>query len=147
MSERWFPDSMPQPMVDKESLPWWQAAAQHRLTVQCCDNCQYCRLPPAPICSECQSNKSHWEEISGKGTLYSYTEVHRAVATGQTLPFVIAIIQLDMDGIGTGNSVRIMSNIVDANPDELEIGKAVSVAWETMSDTVSLPRFKLLSSS
>ena len=29
MSKRWFPDSMPPPMVDKESLPWWQAAAEH----------------------------------------------------------------------------------------------------------------------
>ena len=36
MSERFFPDGMPAPMSDVITLPWWEAAAEHRLVVQRC---------------------------------------------------------------------------------------------------------------
>lgn len=142
MSERWFPNSMPQPMVDHETIEWWRGAAEHRLLVQRCDDCHHCRLPPAPVCCECQSNASHYQEVCGKGTLYTYTIIHRAVAMDQELPFVIAVIELDMAGVEDSNSVRMMSNIVDADPESMAIGRPVEVVWETMSDEVSVPRFK-----
>lgn len=143
MSDRWFPDSMPQPMVDPISLPWWQAAAEHRLTVQQCQHCGQCTLPPAPICSRCRSTDLDLAEVSGAGRLYTYTVVHRAVAMDQDLPFVIAIIELDTSGVENGTAVRLMSNIVEASPDQLAIGQPVQVAWETMSEEVSVPRFRL----
>ena len=143
MSERWFPDSMPQPMVDHHTLPWWQGAAEHRLLVQQCARCFHCQLPPAPICSACHAVDTRLREVSGTGTLYTYTVVHRAVAIEQSLPFVIAVIELDMTSIANGNRVRMMSNIVDARADELRIGQPVTVVWETLSDEVSVPRFRL----
>lgn len=142
MSERWFPNSMPQPMVDPISLPWWRAAAEHKLTVQRCEECHHCTLPPSPVCSECRSENLALQEVSGKGTLYTYTTVHRPVAMDQQLPFVIALVDLDMTGVDSTNSVRFMTNIVDADSQELQIGKAVEVAWETMSEEVSVPRFR-----
>jgi uncharacterized OB-fold protein len=51
--------------------------------------------------------------------------VHRSIAAGQELPFVIAVIALEDAG-----GVRIISNLVDANPDELE------------SEEFSIPRFR-----
>ena len=143
MSERWFPDSMPPPMVDHHTLPWWRGAAEHRLLVQQCAQCQHCQLPPAPVCSACTSFATTLQEIPGSGTLYSYTVVHRAVAMEQQLPFIIAIIELAMDSLPHSNGVRMMSNIVDADPAELRIGQAVQVVWETLSDEVSVPRFRL----
>ncbi len=50
MSERWFPDSMPLPAASSDTLAWWQAAAEHRLVVQRCDNCGRYRHPPSPLC-------------------------------------------------------------------------------------------------
>ena len=35
---RWFPNSMPAPIVDHHTLPWWQACAEHKLTAQRCTN-------------------------------------------------------------------------------------------------------------
>lgn len=140
--QRWFPNSMPPPMVDHYTLPWWQGAAAHQLLVQRCDDCRHTQLPPAPVCSECTSEKLSLQQISGNGTLYSYTTVHRPVAMEQALPFVIAVIELDMTGSGSENGVRLMSNIVDCDPDTLEIGMPVQVVWETMSEEVSVPRFR-----
>ncbi len=140
MSERFFPDGMPPPLADATTLPWWQAAAEHRLVVQRCTSCMHTRLPPAPVCPECRSADSDWQEVSGRGEVYTYTLVHRAIAAGQELPFVIAVIALEDAG-----GVRIISNVVGADPDELEIGMPVELVWEDMSADLAIPRFRPLS--
>lgn len=48
MGERFFPDTMPSPLADAITLPWWRAAAEHRLVAQRCTSCGQTRLPPAP---------------------------------------------------------------------------------------------------
>lgn len=137
MSERFFPDGMPQPFADAITLPWWQAAAEHRLLVQRCTACGHTRLPPAPLCPRCRSTDSDWKQVSGRGTLYTYTVVHRPIAAGQRLPFVIAVVALeDSDG------VRMLSNVVDARPEDLEIGLPVELVWEDMSADLAIPRFR-----
>lgn len=141
MTDRWFPDGMPNPMVDVASLPWWQAAVKQQLTVQCCNECGHGQLPPAPICSECRSTALQLKPVSGKGSLYTYSHVHQAVAMNQTLPFVLAIIELDVAGACT-NSVRMMSNIVIDTVTENDIGRSVEVVWEIMSEEVTVPRFR-----
>ncbi len=63
--------------------------------------------------------------------------MHRPIAAGQELPYVIAIIALEDAG-----GVRIISNLVDVNPDELEIGLPVELVWEDMSADLAIPRFR-----
>ncbi|MBW2419268.1 MAG: Zn-ribbon domain-containing OB-fold protein [Deltaproteobacteria bacterium] len=137
MSERFFPDSMPPPLVDSTTLPWWQAAAEHRLVVQRCTDCDHARFPPAPVCPECRSGNSDWKELSGRGEVYTYTVVHRPIAAGQKLPYVVAVIALEDSG-----GLRIISNIVEVEPDALEIGMPVAVVWEDMSADLAVPRFR-----
>jgi uncharacterized OB-fold protein len=137
MSERFFPDGMPQPLADATTLPFWRAAAEHRLVVQRCTGCGHTRLPPAPVCSECRSAHSDWKEVSGRGEVYTYTIVHRPIAAGQQLPYVIAVIALE----GAGG-VRMISNLVEASPDEVAVGMPVELAWEDMSAELAIPRFR-----
>ena len=136
---RWFPDGMPQPMADHESVAWWEAAAEHRLVVQRCTDCAHTRLPPAPVCPECRSDGADWHEVSGRGSLYTYTVVHRPIAADQEVPFVIAVVELE----GAGG-VRLISNVVDATPDELRVGMPLEVAWEDMSADLAIPRFRIV---
>lgn len=134
---RWFPDGMPQPMADAHALPWWEAAAKHKLMVQRCDSCGHMRLPPAPVCSECQGFALHLTEVSGRGEVYTYTTVHRPIAMDQSLPFIIAVISLE-----GAPGVRLISNLVEIDPADVTIGLPVEVVWEDMSDDLALPRFK-----
>ncbi len=69
--------------------------------------------------------------------MYTYTIVHRPIAAGQELPYVIAVIALQDAG-----GVRIISNLVDVNHDELEIGLPVELVWEDMSADLAIPRFR-----
>jgi uncharacterized OB-fold protein len=137
MSERFFPDTMPAPLADATTLPWWKAAAEHRLVVQRCTACGDTRLPPAPVCPACRSAEADWKELSGRGEVYTYTVVHRPIAAGQPLPTVIAVIALEDSG-----GVRIISNLVGADPGRLEIGLPVEVVWEDMSADLAIPRFR-----
>jgi uncharacterized OB-fold protein len=137
VSERFFPDGMPPPLADATTLPWWQAAAEHRLVVQRCAGCGHTRLPPAPVCPGCRSADAYWKQVSGRGEVYTYTVVHRPIAAGQRLPFVIAVIALEDAG-----GVRILSNLVDVSPDEVAVGLPVEVVWEDMSAELAIPRFR-----
>ncbi len=137
MSERFFPDTMPSPLADVITLPWWQVAAEHRLVVQRCTACGHTRLPPAPVCSECRSADAEWQEVSGRGEVYTYTIVHRPIAADQPLPTVIAVIALE----GAGG-VRMISNLVGADLGEIRIGMPVELVWEDMSSDLAIPRFR-----
>ncbi|MGI9432493.1 MAG: Zn-ribbon domain-containing OB-fold protein [Myxococcota bacterium] len=137
MSERFFPAGMPPPLADGTTLPWWEAAAEHRLVVQRCTACEHTRLPPSPVCPECRSGQADWREVSGRGEVYTYTTVHRPIAAEQELPFVIAVIALEDSG-----GVRIISNLVGVAPNELAIGMPVELVWEDMSSDLAIPRFR-----
>ena len=137
MSERFFPDTMPSPLADAITLPWWQAAAEHRLVVQGCTSCGHTRLPPAPVCPECRSADAEWQPVPGRGEVYTYTIVHRAIAAGQPLPTVIAVIALEDAG-----GVRMISNLVGVDPAAVAIGMPVELVWEDMSDELAIPRFR-----
>ena len=52
---------------------------------------------------------------------------------------MIAVIALE----GAGG-VRIISNIVDANPEELEVGMPVELIWEDMGPDLAIPRFRVV---
>jgi len=139
MSERWFPDDMPVPAVSRETLPWWQAAAEHRLTVQACTDCGRRQLPPGPICRRCHGRSFGWHQVPGTGTIYTYTIVHRAMipSLGTRLPYAVIVVQLD-----DADDARLVSNLVDASPTTITIGMPVEVVWETLSPTLTIPRFR-----
>ena len=141
MSQRFFPDSMPPPLADAITLPFWEAAAEHRLVVQRCTACGRTRLPPAPVCATCQSPEADWKPISGRGEVYTYTLVHRPITGGQPLPTVIAVIALEDSG-----GLRMISNLVDSDPDAVHIGAPVELVWENMSRDLAIPRFRMVGS-
>lgn len=135
--DRWFPDTMPVPAVNADTAPWWQACAEHRLVVQRCTHCRATRHPPGPVCPTCRSMESDWQELSGMATLYSYTVVRQAFLPGIDVPYVVAVVEPD-DG---GDDVRMVSNVVGVDPEDVHIGMALQVVWEDMGPDLALPRF------
>ena len=77
-----------------------------------------------------------WVESSGKGTVWTYS-VHYMGPTkaykGET--YVVALIELD-DG------VKMMSNVVDCDPESVTIGMEVEVVFEDATDEVTFAKFK-----
>lgn len=126
--------------VDQWTKPFWDACAQHRLVAARCGACGAFRMPPSPFCPECRSQSLDWPELSGQGIVYSFTIVSRATVPEMEicLPYVPALITLPDAG-----NVRLVSNIVDAPLDKIEIGAAVHVVWQDGEGGIALPRFRL----
>jgi len=122
---------------DAGSREFWDRCAGHVLSFQRCRDCGTFRNPPGPICYVCRSADTEWVAVSGEGTVFSWTIVTHAVhpALHEYLPFNVALIEFP-DAPG----VRLISNVVDASPEELSVGLPVRLHWEDTS-SASFPRF------
>lgn len=63
--------------------------------------------------------------VSGRGTVFTYTVNHQAYNPAVQPPYVIAIVQLEEQ-----EDLRIATNIVDCDPQDVTIGMAVQVRFE-----------------
>jgi hypothetical protein len=77
-----------------------------------------------------------WKTASGRGVLYSYTQLQRAYHPRHehNLPTVVWI---DLE-----EGLRISSNIVDCPREQIKAGMSVVVAFEHFADGGVIPVFK-----
>jgi len=90
-------------------VPYWAAARDRELRFQRCRDCGAAVFIPQPVCTGCFGNTLEWVTSSGRGTVYSYTVVHRSFP-GVKTPFVAAIVNLDGGGTLKGT-------LMDVAPD------------------------------
>jgi uncharacterized OB-fold protein len=135
-----FPVSMNDPYADELTQPFWDAALEGRLVASRCTACGTCLVPPQPFCFNCQGEEFEWIDLPGTGTVYTFTVVRHPLAPAlkDVVPYAAGVIELD----GTqGAGARLLANIVDCDPDMLEIGDKVRVKFDKVSDTYAVPRF------
>lgn len=127
----------PLPKPDQDSIVYWEAARRHELLLQQCGACNKFRFYPRSICPACFSDEFEWRRTAGRGTVYSFTVIHRPPfpAFRDKVPYVLAIIELT-------EGVRMMTNIVECEPNMVEIGMPVEVTFEDVTEEVTLPQFK-----
>lgn len=127
---------LPLPAIDPDTQPFWDGAKRGELLLQRCTACGHVQFYPRVLCVRCGS-AVEWIAASGRGSVYSYTVVHRAPheALGALVPYVVALIDLE-------ERVRMMSRLRGIAPDAVRIGQAVRVAFEPITDDVMLPVFE-----
>lgn len=118
--------------------PYWQGAQQGKLLIQQCQDCGARQFPPRAHCEKCGSGALDWQQVSGRGTVYTFTVAQRPphpVFAGHC-PMVIAVVELE-------EGPRMMTNVIGCAPAEVSIGMAVAVDFDPIdeSDTV-LPVFR-----
>jgi uncharacterized OB-fold protein len=140
------------PENDGEFLGYFEASRQHKLAVKKCSACSLLRYPPGAACPWCTSLDWTWQEVSGKGTIYSYEIVVQSIQPGfrDAAPYPVIVVELDEQrGVPTPQEgVRLLSNLVDAQfnmekEENVAIGKRVEVVFLDISPEFSLPQFKL----
>lgn len=127
----------PIPVPDNASQPFWEGARNHRLLLQRCSDCGAHQFFPQSYCRKCLSENITWFEASGKGKIYSFTIIHRPPSHifEEDIPYVIAIIELD-------EGSRMMSNIIETEPEDIHVNMSVEVTFKDISSTISLPEFR-----
>ena len=137
---------------DSEYKGYFEAAAEHRLVVKKCSSCGLLRGEPGPGCPWCTSLDWEWQQVSGKGTIYSYQIVAHTVVPSfrDWEPFPIVLVELDEQSgqPGPGDGLRIIANLMDQDmqPEKEEnvtIGSRVEVVFYDGEAGFSLPQFRL----
>jgi uncharacterized OB-fold protein len=121
------------PAPDNASRHYWQSAAEGRLVIQRCTSCGVHQFYPRALCTTC-AGETEWVDASGRGTLHTYTVIrqNRSPAFAALSPYAVGIVELD-------EGVRMMSNIVDCDIDQLEVGMQLEVLLLKAADDVGLP--------
>ena len=126
---------IPLPQPTQLSKPHWDGCRDGVLRVQRCGDCDEFVFIPKPVCGSCLGTNLSWVESSGRGTLYSYTVVHRPQQPTFEVPYTVAIVELE-------EGFHMLSNLVECPPEEMRIGMPVEVSYRRMSDEITLPMFR-----
>jgi acetyl-CoA acetyltransferase/uncharacterized OB-fold protein len=119
---------------------FWTAGADGVLRIQECRRCLALIHPPAPMCRYCRSHEMGVRDVSGLGTLTAFTVNHRFGFPDLPPPYVVAQVAIAEDP-----RVRLTTNIVECEPDKLELGQTVEVVFDKVEDdagAVWLPLFR-----
>lgn len=128
------------PLVEPDWLtePFWCAGEKNELRIQRCCVCEAWFYPPQVACPQCLEEAWEWLPTSGRGTVYSFTVVHRPASPAFEGPYVLAIIELD-------EGPAVMANIVGGAPDAVRIGAPVAVAFDVAGNGTAVPVFRPVS--
>ena len=90
-----------------------------------CNRCGAYTVPPKIVCIECTSGDLDIAELSGKGTIRTFTVI-RVAPEGFEAPFIVGEAELE-------EGPWLMGNIIDVDPDQATmdlIGKKVKVGHQ-----------------
>ena len=127
----------PMPIATSISAPFWDGLKAGKILMQHCGACEKWTFYPRRHCSHCLSSEVEFREVTGAGTLYTYT-----VARIPTLPEfagpepqLLAVVELD-------EGVRVNTTLVGLKEDEIKIGMRVKpVRARVSADGTVLLRF------
>lgn len=124
------------PTIEDETRPFWDALREGRLMIARCGACGKVHYYPRPMCPSCWSEDVSLVEVTGRGKLYTWSTVYvnDLPPFNTKVPYVAA--QVDLE-----EGVRLTTMVVDAAPQDLEIGMKLQVVFEAISDDVTIPVF------
>ncbi len=127
----------PKPRPAPESLPYWQAAREHRLALPKCDECSQHWFPPSRTCPHCLSTSFSFQNVSGKGRVYSFVTFHRVYrpAFEHDVHYVVALVELD-------EGPRLLTNILGVTYDQVKCDMRVEVVFDDYDSEISIPKFR-----
>lgn len=127
----------PLPTPDADSQAYWQGLKDGKLLLQHCSDCGNVQFYQQAMCRTCGGENLEHRAASGRGTVHSFSVVHRAPgpAFKQDTPYAVLLVQLD-------EGPRMISSLVDADPATLEFDMKVELVCEPVNDQVVLPRFR-----
>jgi uncharacterized protein len=125
-----------EPPPSDEAAPFWDATRRSELVLPWCVACERPFWYPRAACPRCLSDEIEWRAASGEGVVYAASVQHlpgpgRDAADG---PYVVALVDL-------AEGVRVMGNVSECAPDDVQVGMPVRATWHPLSDGRKLLQF------
>jgi uncharacterized protein len=115
------PVNMMRPSSSKDTQFFWEGVKAHELRIQRRPDGTL-QHPPVPALWLGKGEPIDYVVASGKGTVFSYVVHHAPKVPGRTLPFVIALIELE-------EGVRMLGELRNVDPAKVEIGMPVRATY------------------
>lgn len=114
--------------VDRDTADFYRGWAERELRLRHCPACGHVWLPFRPLCPRCWSFAPDHVVAGGDGTIHLMMLLHQGPAAPDVDyaagPHPVATVELaDHPG------VRITTTVVDAGPDDLVVGRSVTLTW------------------
>ena len=126
------------PRLSDDTRFFWTSGADGVLRFLRCGDCRDFIHPPGPVCRLCLSRNLAPEAVSGRGTVETFSVNHQQWIPGSD-PYIIAWVS-----IAEQPDVRLTTNLIDVEPDDVAIGMDVEVVFE-LNDDVYIPLFRPVS--
>jgi uncharacterized OB-fold protein len=125
-----------EPPLTERTEAFWTSGADGVLRIAGCGSCGRYQHPPRPVCSRCHSRDIAPVAVLGRGTVWSWTVNRYQWQRAMPAPYVVAEVELtEQPGL------RLLTNIVDCEPEEVRIGMAVEVCFARSGDAF-IPLFR-----
>ena len=128
----------PLPVPTPTTAPYWEALAQHRICIQYSPSADQWVFYPRILAPGTLADDLEWREISGRGTLYTFTVAHRAPAPmfAADVPLVLAVVEWD-------EGPRVSTEIMTDDPSSLRVGMRVRpVFCDVAEQDITLLRYQ-----
>lgn len=128
----------PMPVKTPTTAPFWDALAEHKVRIQYSRSRQGYVFYPRVRAPRTLADDLEWREISGMGTLYSYTIAHRPVSPhfADAVPQLPAIVEWD-------EGRRFSTELVNVAPEDIRIGMRVKpVFFDYPEHDVTMLRYE-----
>lgn len=128
--------SKPLPHPTHISQPFWDALKEHKIKIQYCPDSEQWIFFPRLHCPTSGSRNLEWREISGEGTLYTWTNARIPTMPEFTdeMPQRLAVIKLD-------EGPHINTNLVGVEDEDLKIGMRMRPVFDDRPGEATILRY------
>jgi uncharacterized OB-fold protein len=126
------------PRLSEDNEFFWTSGADGVLKFLRCNACHFYIHPPGPICPRCLSRDLAPHAVSGRGRVETFSVNYQQWIPGSD-PYIIAWVSIDEQP-----DVRLTTNLIDVEPEDVAVNMAVEVTFEHIDD-VYIPLFRPIS--
>ena len=109
------------PPEDPELQAFWEGNRNQQLLLPTCEDCGTTFWYPRTTCPGCLSDRLRWSAAADTGVVHAVSVMQR--------PEKYPVVLVDLD-----EGVRLMSNAVNVDPDDVTVGMRVRLTWEALDD-------------
>ncbi len=127
----------PLPAPDADTAAFWRGLRDGKLLLQHCAACRHVQYYQQPMGRACGSEDIEYRPAGGRGTVHSFSVVHRAPgpAFKADVPYAVLLVELE-------EGPRMISTYIGGPPEEVAFDMPVMLTFEKVTDEITLPRFR-----
>jgi len=115
------PTKLMRPSASQDTQFFWDGVAAHELRIQQREDGAL-QHPPVPALWKDKAETTDYVVASGRGTVFSYVVHHAPKVPGRSLPFVVALVELE-------EGVRMLGELRGVDPAEVTVGMPVEAIY------------------